>query len=94
MIDDTLLSLVRCPVDGQELSLASEELTAALNRRIEQGLLRDAVDARVQEPMDQVLVTGDRGRAYPVRQSIPTLIPDESIPVPAELRELATRADC
>ena len=41
MIDDTLLSLVRCPIDGQALRVASADLTAALNRRIDERQLRD-----------------------------------------------------
>jgi len=92
MIDDTLLSLVRCPIDGQELRIASAELTAALNQQIDQRQLRDHVDAVVDEPVDEALVTRDGCRVYPVRESIPTLIPAESIPLPPELRELAQQS--
>ncbi len=87
MIDESLLSLVRCPIDGQELLVASDELTAALNRQIDQRQLRDHVDAIVDEPLDGALVTRDGSRAYPVRECIPTLIPAESIPLTAELQE-------
>ena len=92
MIDDTLLSLVRCPIDGQGLMIASEELTVALNQQISQRQLRDHVDALVEEPLDEALVTRDGCRAYPVREHIPTLIPAESIPLPPELRELVQRS--
>lgn len=92
MIDDTLLSLVRCPIDGQSLVVASDELTAALNQRIEQRQLRDHVDAVVDEPLAGALVTGDGSRAYPVRECIPTLIPAESIPLPPELQELVPQS--
>jgi uncharacterized protein YbaR (Trm112 family) len=91
MIDQMLLSLVRCPIDGQQLTLAAAELTQTLNQRIEQRQLRDHVDALVEEPMDGALVTADAARAYPIRESIPTLIPAESIPLPADLRQLAQR---
>jgi uncharacterized protein YbaR (Trm112 family) len=92
MIDDTLLSLVRCPIDGQALHVASADLTAALNRRIAERQLRDHVDAVVDEPLAGALVTSDGSRAYPVRECIPTLIPAESIPLTAELRELVQRS--
>ena len=92
MIDESLLSLIRCPIDGQELLIAADELTAALNQRIDQRQLRDHVDAVVDESLDQALVTRDGCRAYPVRESIPTLIPAESIPLPPELRELVQQS--
>ncbi len=86
MIDETLLKLIRCPLDGQPLSLLDDRLTAELNRLVEQQALRDRVDALVDEPLQSALVTADGTRAYPVREGIPTLIPSESIPLPAELR--------
>ena len=92
MIDDSLLSLIRCPIDGQELLIGTGELTAALNQRIGQRQLRDHVDGLVEEPLDAALVTRDGVRVYPVRECIPTLIPAESIPLPPELRELAQQS--
>lgn len=89
MIDEKLLELVRCPLDGQRLVVASQQLTAALNERIAQRQLRDRDDALIDAPLETALVSGDAARAYPVRDAIPTLIPNEAIPIPAELAELA-----
>jgi uncharacterized protein YbaR (Trm112 family) len=88
MIDPALLSLIRCPIDSQPLEVASQPLCAALNQRIQQGQLRDQVDALVEEPLQGALVTRDATRAYPIREGIPTLIPTEAIPIPEELRPL------
>lgn len=91
LIDENLLRLVRCPIDGQQLMAAPQQLSQALNERIDQGTLRDHVDAPVQERTDGALVTLNGERAYPVREGIPTLIPAEAIVVPQELRELVQR---
>jgi uncharacterized protein YbaR (Trm112 family) len=85
MLDATLLTLIRCPVDGQTLVVAPAELTARLNDLVAQRQLRDRADGLVEQPMDQALVTADLSRAYPVRGGIPALIPSESIPVPKQL---------
>lgn len=79
MIDPSLLALIRCPIDGQSLTVGSEELTRELNRRIESQQLRDRTDGLVDQPLESVLVTADGSRAYPVRDEIPTLIPSEAI---------------
>ena len=86
MIDPELLKWLRCPIDGQELTIGSEELTRELNRRVELRQLRDRADGLVEEPMDAVLLTHDRTRAYPIREGIPTLIPSESLELAEEFR--------
>jgi len=75
------LTLLRCPVDGQILVIASAELTEKLNRLIAQRQLRDETDGLVDQPMEQALATADLSRVYPVRDGIPALIPSESIPL-------------
>lgn len=82
MIDDTLLTLIRCPVDGQSLVVAPAELTEQLNELIAQRQLRDRTDGLVEQPMESALATADFSRVYPVRGGIPALIPSEAIPVP------------
>jgi uncharacterized protein YbaR (Trm112 family) len=81
MIDATLLSMIRCPVDGQPLVVAPADLTEKLNQLIAGQKLRDRNDGLVEQPMEQALATADLSRIYPVRDGIPALIPSESIPV-------------
>jgi len=85
MIDATLLSLIRCPVDGQSLVVAPADLTEKLNEMVAQRLLRDQSDGLVDEAMEYALATADLARVYPVRDGIPALIPSESIPFPKHL---------
>lgn len=79
MIDPKILPLIRCPLDGQSLELASDELLAKLNQRIEAGELRDRAEMQVTEKLEAGLVTADQSRFYPARGGIPTLIVDNAI---------------
>lgn len=82
MIDATLLTLIRCPVDGQTLVVAPADLTEKLNEMVATGQLRDQSDGLVEQTMEHALATADLSRFYPIRGGIPTLIPSESIPAP------------
>jgi uncharacterized protein YbaR (Trm112 family) len=84
MFDTTLLSLIRCPVDGQPLVIAPESLSRRLNDMIAQRSLRDQTDGLVEDPFETALVTADFKRVYAVRDGIPSLIPSESIPIAAD----------
>jgi len=88
MNDSQLLNLLRCPVDGQSLTQATDTLVAELNKIIASGELRDASDGIVQESLDGALITTDGCRAHAIRGGIPTLIPGESIVVPESLRQM------
>lgn len=79
MIDEKLLTLIQCPASGQTLKVAAADLIENLNKKIEQGTLRDASDQRVEGSLDQGLITADGARLYPVRSGIPTLIADAAI---------------
>ncbi len=81
MIDPQLLQLIRCPIDGQTLSVAPSPVVTALNASINQRQLRDASDGVVEDAIDGALVTADRQRCYPIRGGIPTLIPGEAMPL-------------
>jgi len=79
MIDPELLQMLRCPIDGIPLQLASESVVARLNEAIAQGEARDRMDQKLTDPVDAALVTADGRRGYPIRHGIPTLIADEAI---------------
>ncbi len=79
MIDEKLLDLIRCPNTGETLAVAGAETVAELNKKIDQGELRDASDQLVQGHLDQGLQNESGDRLYPVRGGIPTLVSDAAI---------------
>jgi len=81
MIDPKILDLVRCPQDGQALTLAPPTLIAQWNAKIQAGQVCNLADNSVDEPMEQALMTADGARLYPIRGGIPTLVVDEAIAV-------------
>ena len=81
MIDRNLLEILVCPETLQPLSEGSAALVTALNARVLAGTLRDCAERPVTERLDHLLVRKDRTVAYPVRNQVPTLLADESIPL-------------
>ena len=79
MIDDKLLTLIQCPISGQTLRIAPDELVASLNQKIAAGSVRDQSDQLVKDALDHGLITEDGARLYPVRGGIPTLVADSAI---------------
>lgn len=78
-IDATLLSLLRCPQTGEQLRPATPGEVDAANGRIAAGELRDASGEIVAEPLGGGLMTLCGSWLYPVRDQIPTMIPEEAI---------------
>ena len=78
-INDKLLQMLRCPIDGSPLAIADESTVASMNAAIAAGELRDRLDQKVEEPIDGALLTPDSKRAYLIRGGIPTMIADESV---------------
>lgn len=83
MIDPKLLAMLRCPIDGTTLAIATDKLVERFNLQIAAGELRDRVDQKISAPIESALVTTDGKRAYLIRGGIPTLIADESVDLPA-----------
>lgn len=81
MIDEKLTAVLRCPLSGQSLKIADESLISAVNAAIDQGKLRDHREQKIQGRLEGGLVTADQRRLYPIRDQIPTMIIDESIPL-------------
>jgi len=78
-LDPELLCVIRCPKEGTSLAIASDSLLHEINRKIAAGQVRDAMDQRVDEPLEAGLVTVSGHRLYPVRGGIASLVADEAI---------------
>ena len=80
-ISPELLALLRCPESKQPLSRASAELIAKLAAARAAGSLYNRAGERVSEAFLEGLVREDGKVLYPVRDSIPLLLPGEGVEV-------------
>lgn len=87
MIDKQLLEIVVCPVNHQPLQFADQALLARINQAIASGQVKDQLGRTVREPLEEGLVRQDGRILYPIRDAIPVLLTEESIPVQAEWHE-------
>jgi uncharacterized protein YbaR (Trm112 family) len=81
MFNSELLRILCCPETRQELRLAEPELVESLNRRIAEGTLRNRAGRAVTEKLGGGLLRADGKFLYPIRQDIPVMLVDESIPL-------------
>ena len=82
MIDKELLNVIVCPETKQDLELAEPGLVQKINSLIEKGELLNRSKQRISEKIDGGLVRkDDRKYLYPIRDDIPILLIDESIPL-------------
>ena len=82
MIDSTLLEILVCPETKQPLRVADADLLGGVNVAIEAGTVRNRGGDTVTEGLVEALVREDGTVLYPVRDDIPIMLIDESIPLP------------
>ena len=82
MISEDLLSVIACPETKQDLVIAEQDLVDKINSLIETGELLNRSKQKVTETIDGGLIQKeDRKYLYPIRNEIPILLMDESIPL-------------
>ncbi|HET6879896.1 MAG TPA: Trm112 family protein [Pirellulales bacterium] len=81
MINKELLDILVCPELRTPLTVADDELLAALNRAVAEGRLKNRGGERVDRPLDGGLVREDREVVYPIQDGIPIMLVDEAIPL-------------
>lgn len=84
MIDQNLLDILVCPETKQPLRVANEATLVALNAAIEAGSVTSRGGAAVTSPLSEALIREDGTALYPVRDDIPIMLIDESIPLPQD----------
>jgi len=72
------IELLRCPISGQPLKPAPDEVVCSLQQLQRAGTLRSRGDGFV-EPFEAGLVTADGVWFYPVRSEIPVLLASEAV---------------
>ena len=79
-MDKDLLELLRDPEDPNvKLMPASEELLKKINEAIKEGRVKDKKGSKIENTFDELLVTEDNKKAYPVKQGIPILLIEHAI---------------
>ncbi len=81
MVDAELLSILVCPENKTPVTVADDALIAKLNAAIEAGTLKNRAGEKVEERIDGGLVREDRAYIYAIRDDIPIMLIDESIPL-------------
>jgi uncharacterized protein len=80
-IDPGLLKILCCPETHQELKLATAQVLEKLNEQIAVGHLQNRAGRVLCDKIDAGLVRADGRLLYPIRENIPVLLVDESIPL-------------
>ena len=84
MIDQNLLEILVCPETKQQLRVAERGLLEKLNDSISAGSVTNSGGETVTVQMSEALIREDGDVLYPVRDDIPIMLIDESIPLPQQ----------
>jgi uncharacterized protein len=79
MIDPELLEMLCCPETRKDLTLATPEELASVNRAIREGRVKNRAGADVNQEASDLLIRIDREIGYLVRDDIPIMLIDEAI---------------
>ncbi|MXZ28602.1 MAG: hypothetical protein F4222_08990 [Gammaproteobacteria bacterium] len=78
-MDESFLSLLRCPRTGGELRPAGAEELAVYNKGVGEGRLSNAAGRKLTQAMEGALVSECRSWLYPVHEGIPVLLVEEAV---------------
>ena len=84
MIDHNLLDILVCPETKQPLRVADETVLEAVNASIVAGSMTNRGGEAVTVAVVEGLIREDGDVLYPVRDDIPIMLIDESIPLPTQ----------
>jgi uncharacterized protein YbaR (Trm112 family) len=82
MIDQSLLDILVCPETRQPLRVADAGLLERVNASIQGGSIHNKGGRLVEIGLEEALVRQDGAVLFPVRDDIPIMLIDESIPLP------------
>ena len=83
MLDPELLEILVCPETREPVHLADAALLDRINEAVALGRLRTKSGEPLKDPIEAGLVRQDGRVLYPIRDDIPVMLIDESIPLEA-----------
>lgn len=81
MVDEELLKILVCPEDKSPVTPADADLVAKVNEAITAKTLKNRGGETVEEPIEAGLIREDGAYLYPIRDDIPIMLIDDSIPL-------------
>lgn len=81
MVDSELLSILVCPENKTPVRLVDADVVAKVNAAIAGGNLKYRNGERVDDAIEEGLLREDGAFLYAVREGIPIMLIDESIPM-------------
>ncbi len=85
-VKEDLLEILCCPMSMERLRPVDNAVITKINEQIAAGQVQYENGDTVKEPLEEMLATVDGKRLYGVKDSIPIMLVDESIPA-AQLGE-------
>lgn len=79
-IKEDLLEILCCPETKEPLKLVAPETLARINERVAAGKVQYESGEPVTEAIEEALITVDEQRVYTIKDSIPVMLVEESIP--------------
>jgi uncharacterized protein YbaR (Trm112 family) len=79
-ISKDLVDVLCCPVTKERVRLANAEELQGLNAAIKAGTLTHMDGSKVEETLEEALITNDGARIYKIIEGIPIMLKDKAIP--------------
>ena len=81
MVDQELLDILVCPENKTAVKLVDDGILAKVNDAIQAKTLKNRAGEAVEEAIDGGLLREDGAYLYAIRDDIPIMLIDESIPM-------------
>ena len=78
-VDGKLLEILCCPVSKSPLTMLGRQKLDKLNAAIDAGEILFVSGEKVEEPLQEALITADGKVIYPVQDDIPVLLEENGI---------------
>ncbi len=81
MVDQELLDILVCPENKTAVKLVDADALTKFNDAIQAKTLKNRAGETIEESIDGGLLREDGAYLYPIRDDIPIMLIDESIPM-------------